>query len=94
MASQSGVDVRVMIPGKPDKSYVYYTTYSYMGELLDAGIKVYIYDGFIHAKTLVCDGDISTIGTTNIDIRSFQLHFEINAVMYGEKRRRNVTGFL
>ena len=85
MASQSGVDVRVMIPGKPDKSYVYYTTYSYMGELLDAGIKVYIYDGFIHAKTLVCDGDISTIGTTNIDIRSFQLHFEINAVMYGEK---------
>lgn len=85
VAAKAGIDVRVMLPGKPDKKYVYYTSYSYIGELLDAGIRVFLYDGFIHAKTLVCDGEISTIGTTNIDIRSFQLHFEINAILYGRK---------
>lgn len=81
-AARSGVDVRVMIPSVPDKKYVYYTTISYMDELLEAGIKVYLYPGFIHSKTLVCDDEVCTIGTTNIDIRSFLLHFEINAFMY------------
>lgn len=81
-AAQSGVDVRIMIPGMPDKRYVYYSTESYIGELLDAGIKVYKYNGFIHAKTVCVDDDVCTIGTTNIDIRSFQLHFEINAFIY------------
>lgn len=81
-AAQSGVDVRVMLPGMPDKKYVYYTTMSYMGELLDAGVKVYLYPGFIHSKTLTVDGRISTIGSTNIDIRSFRLLFELNAFMY------------
>lgn len=85
MAAQSGVDVRVMIPGIPDKPYVYYTTISFVGELLDAGIKVYLHPGFIHAKTLVVDDEIATIGTTNIDTRSFVLHFEINAFMYDQK---------
>lgn len=85
MAAQSGVDVRVMIPGIPDKPYVYYATLSFVGELLDAGIKVYLHPGFIHAKTLVVDDEIATIGTTNIDTRSFVLHFEINAFMYDEK---------
>jgi len=81
-AAQSGVDVRVMIPSVPDKMYVYYTTLSYMDELLEAGVRVYLYPGFIHSKTLVCDDEICTIGTTNIDVRSFLLHFEINAFMY------------
>lgn len=81
-AAQSGVDVRVMLPGMPDKKYVYHTTMSYMGELLDAGVKVYLYPGFIHSKTLTVDGRISTIGSTNIDIRSFRLLFELNAFMY------------
>lgn len=85
MAAQSGVDVRVMIPGAPDKPYVYYTTMSYMGELLDAGIRVFLYPGFIHSKTIVADDALTTIGTTNIDIRSFVLHFEINAFLYGEQ---------
>ena len=83
-AAQSGVDVRVMIPSVPDKMYVYYTTLSYMDELLEAGVKVYLYPGFIHSKTLVCDDEICTIGSTNIDVRSFLLHFEINAFMYSE----------
>lgn len=84
-AAESGVDVRVMIPAVPDKKYVYYTTMSYMDELLCAGVKVYMYPGFIHSKTLVCDDEVSTIGTTNIDTRSFQLHFEINAFMYSRE---------
>lgn len=87
-AAEAGVDVRVMIPGTPDKLYVYYTTLSYMGELLSAGAKVYLYPGFIHAKSIAVDDEISTIGTTNIDIRSFQLHFELNAFMYDEKTCR------
>ena len=82
LASKSGVDVRVVIPGIPDKKYVYYSTESYIGELLSSGIRVYKYNGFIHAKMVVVDEDVVTIGTTNIDIRSFQLHFEANAFIY------------
>ncbi len=81
-AADSGVDVRLMLPGKPDKLYVYYSSLSYLDEMLRAGIKVYLYDGFIHSKTIVTDDKLSTIGTTNIDIRSFQLHFETNAFFY------------
>lgn len=82
MAADSGIDVRIMIPGKPDKSYVYYTSFSYLDEMLNAGVKIYLHKGFIHSKTMVVDDKIATIGTTNIDIRSFQLHFELNAFMY------------
>lgn len=84
-AAKSGVDVRLMIPGIPDKKYVYYSSFSYLEEMLLAGVKVYLYDGFIHSKTMVVDDKISTIGTTNIDIRSFQLHFELNAFFYSDK---------
>ncbi len=82
LASRSGVDVRVIIPGLPDKRYVYYSTESYIGELISAGVRVYKYKGFIHAKMMSVDEGVCTIGTTNIDIRSFQLHFEINAFIY------------
>ncbi len=85
MAADSGVDVRLMLPGKPDKPYVYYTSFSYLEEMLNAGIKVYLHPGFIHSKTMVVDDKTSTIGTTNIDIRSFQLHFELNAFMYSSE---------
>lgn len=85
LAAKSGVDVRIMIPGIPDKSYVYYTTYSFIGELLDAGVRVYTYPGFLHSKTMSQDADMVTIGTSNMDIRSFQLHFEINAFIYDTK---------
>lgn len=84
-AAESGIDVRVMIPGTPDKRYVYYTTMSYVRELIAAGVKVYLYSGFIHSKCMIVDNEITTIGTTNIDIRSFQLHFELNAFMYDER---------
>ena len=84
LAAKSGVDVRLMIPGVPDKKYVYHNTLSYVGDVLGSGVKVYQYPGFLHAKTIVCDDDIVTIGTTNIDSRSFTLHFEINAFIYDD----------
>lgn len=83
IAALSGVDVRVMIPNKPDHIFVYWATYSYIGELLEAGAKVYIYEnGFIHAKTIIVDEEIGSVGTANIDMRSFRLNFEVNAFIY------------
>ena len=83
IAAMSGVDVRVMIPCKPDHPFVYWATYSYIGDLLEAGAKCYTYDnGFLHAKGMVVDGVVSCYGTANMDIRSFCLNFEVNAVIY------------
>ena len=86
LAAQSGVDVRVMIPGIPDKKYVYHTTMSYMEELLGSNVRVYQYPGFIHSKTITVDDKLLTVGTTNIDIRSFKLLFEINSFMYSQEK--------
>lgn len=86
IASRSGIDVRIMIPCKPDHPFVYWATYSYVGELVAAGAKCYVYNnGFLHAKTLTVDGLVSTVGTANMDIRSFELNFEVNAVIYSER---------
>ena len=83
MAAQSGVDVRVMIPCKPDHIFVYWATYSFAGELIKSGCRVFIYDGgFLHAKTVVCDDEVSSVGSCNFDIRSFKLNFETNAFVY------------
>ncbi len=83
MAVLSGVDVRLMIPKKPDYKLVYWASYSYLGELLRVGMKCYLYEkGFLHAKTIVVDGKAASVGTANIDIRSFRLDFEVNAVIY------------
>ncbi|OCS84498.1 cardiolipin synthase [Caryophanon tenue] len=83
IASLSGIDVRIMIPNKPDHMFVYWATYSYVGQLLEAGAKIYHYDrGFIHAKMIVVDDEVCTVGTANIDLRSFKLNFEINAFIY------------
>ncbi|MFP3338713.1 phospholipase D-like domain-containing protein, partial [Micrococcus sp. SIMBA_131] len=78
--------VRLMIPNKPDHPFVYWATYSYVGELLKAGARIYIYqNGFIHAKTITVDREISSVGTANIDVRSFRLNFEVNAFIYDEE---------
>jgi cardiolipin synthase len=83
IAASSGIDVRIMIPCKPDHPFVYWATYWYCGELLQYGVKVYTYEnGFLHAKTLVVDGVVSSVGTANFDVRSFKLNFECNAVIY------------
>ena len=83
MAAQSGVDVRVMIPCKPDHPFVYWATHSFAGELIASGGKVFIYEkGFLHAKTMVVDGEVATVGSANFDRRSFRLNFESNAFIY------------
>ncbi|WP_120188471.1 cardiolipin synthase [Ammoniphilus oxalaticus] len=83
IAALSGVDTRIMIPNKPDHPFVYWATLSNAGELLKAGVKVYLYEkGFIHAKMVVADDAIASVGTANIDPRSFRLNFEVNAFLY------------
>ena len=83
VAALSGLDVRIIIPGNPDHFFVYWASMSYLGELLEAGVKCYQYEkGFIHAKSLFIDGLVSSMGTANMDIRSFDLNFEINAFLF------------
>ncbi|WNY24022.1 Major cardiolipin synthase ClsA [Methanimicrococcus hongohii] len=83
IACLSGIDVRIEIPNKADHPFVYWATYSYLGDLIRLGAKGYIYNkGFIHSKTAVFDGEVTTIGTANWDIRSFKLNFETNAFIY------------
>jgi len=82
-ASLRGVDVRLLVPGKPDKKIIKYASRSYFRELLYAGCRIYEYKkGFVHAKTMTADGEIGIIGTANMDMRSFQLNFEVCAVCY------------
>ena len=83
LAARSGVDVRVVIPCKPDHPFVFWANHSYLGDLLAAGVRGYTYnDGFIHSKASVFDGLAASVGTANWDIRSFKLNFETNAFVY------------
>ncbi|MGM0396074.1 MAG: cardiolipin synthase [Bacillota bacterium] len=83
IAGLSGLDVRVMIPNKPDHPFVYWAGLSYIGELLEAGVRFYTYErGFLHSKVVITDDFVSSVGTANLDIRSFKLNFEINAFIY------------
>lgn len=83
IAALSGIDVKIMIPNKPDHLFVHWASYSYLGEVLACGAKCYTYEkGFLHAKTIVIDDEICSVGTANFDIRSFTLNFEVNAFIY------------
>lgn len=85
VALLSGKTVELMIPCKPDHMFVYWATLYYAAELLQMGAKVYIYQkGFLHAKGIVMDEDVYCYGTANMDIRSFRLNYEINAIVYGK----------
>ncbi len=92
LAGLSDLDVRVMIPSKPDHPFVYWASLSYMGELLQAGVRFYIYEkGFLHSKLVLMDDFVSTVGTANMDIRSFKLNFEVNAFLYDEDINSKLT---
>ena len=92
IACLSGVDVRIMIPNKPDHLFVYWATYSNIGLLLKAGARVYLYEnGFIHSKQIVVDDQVSTVGTANIDVRSFRLNFEVNAFIYDREKSHELA---
>lgn len=92
IAGLSGVDVRVVLPNKPDHPFVYWAGMSYIGELLKAGVKFYTYEkGFLHSKVVIMDDFVSSVGTANLDIRSFKLNFEVNAFIYDEAINLKLT---
>lgn len=95
-AAMSGVDVRLMIPFKSDSTLTYWCTRSYIEELLDAGVRVFHYKkGFNHSKVIVTDGLISSVGTANMDLRSFEQNFELNLIIYDRNvSKKLATDFL
>lgn len=83
-AAKRGVDVKLIVPSRPDKRTVFAVTKSYYRELIEGGVAIYEYTpGFIHAKTFVSDGDTAVVGSINLDYRSLYLHFECAAMLYG-----------
>lgn len=87
IAALSGIDVKIMIPANPDHPFVYWAALSYLDALADAGVKCYKYhNGFVHSKLVLIDGLASSVGTANIDIRSFKLNFEINAFIFDREK--------
>ncbi|MDR0693833.1 MAG: cardiolipin synthase [Prevotellaceae bacterium] len=90
-ASLSGVDVRLIIPARSDSKLVYSGTRSYFSELLEAGIKIYLFQkGFNHSKVMMVDGYFAAVGSANMDIRSFEHNFEIISLIYDEEVTRKL----
>lgn len=84
IAIKSGVEVRIMVPKIPDKKTVYMATLSYLKEMSELGAKIYLYNGFLHSKTLLIDDNKLSIGTCNTDNRSFRLNFENTVLIYSK----------
>lgn len=81
-----GIDVRIIVPGLSDAITAKWGTNSYIEELVEAGVKIYFYKaGFIHSKVIVVDGVFSSVGTANLDFRSLETNFEVNAMIYDEE---------
>ncbi|WP_281884548.1 cardiolipin synthase [Paenibacillus sp. YYML68] len=90
-AATSGVDVRIIFPEVPDSRIVNHASLSYMEELMQAGVRFYAYQkGFIHAKVMIVDQLLATVGTANLDMRSFYNNFEINAVLFDRDSIRHL----
>ncbi len=93
-SAMGGVDVRIIIPEKSDAYFTALCTKSYIKEMLTAGVKFYFYQpGFLHSKMMVVDDEVCTIGTTNIDFRSFEQNFEVNAFVYDEQKAIELKGY-
>ncbi len=91
VAVRSGIEVNIMIPCMPDHPCVYWATYSYIGDMVMAGAKCYTYNnGFLHSKGIIVDGKVFCYGTANMDIRSFALNFEVNAVVYDSQKAKEM----
>lgn len=87
IAAKSGIEVNIMFPCKPDHPFVYWATYSYIGDMIMAGARCYRYDnGFLHSKGIAVDSKAFCYGTANMDIRSFALNFEVNATVYDREK--------
>lgn len=84
-AAMAGVDVRILCPRRSDARFTEWASRSYLREVYEAGVKVYLYQaGFLHSKTMVCDDSLTTCGSTNVDFRSFENNFEANVFIYDE----------
>ena len=82
-AALAGVDVRIMIPARADTWITHLGSLSYLDDIMRAGVRIYLYQkGFLHSKLMVSDDTLSTVGSTNMDFRSFEHNFEVNAFMY------------
>ena len=91
MASESGIDVRIVTPNYPDKPQVHEVTRSNYEDLIQAGVKIYEFTpGFVHSKMFLSDDERAIVGTTNLDYRSFFLHFELSVAFYGSSVIRDV----
>lgn len=90
-AALSGVDVHLMMTGHPDKELPFWTAQTYFKSLLSAGVNIYMYQkGFLHSKVIIVDDLISTVGSCNMDIRSFHINYEVNAVIYDKAISENL----
>lgn len=92
IAALSGLDVKIIVPRDWDKFYVKLAAMPYISDLTKNGIQFYHYKGFIHSKMFVIDGEIASIGSTNVDTRSFSLHFELNAFFYSKEFGKTAEG--
>ena len=82
-AALSGIDVRILLPFKSDSRFVLWATFGYISTLLEAGIRVFLFQGgFNHSKIMMIDGNLATVGSANMDIRSFEDSFEVAAFIY------------
>lgn len=92
VAALGGVSVKLLVPGTSDSVIVNTAAFSYYDELLRAGVEIFLYrKGFVHAKTLVADRKLAVVGTANMDYRSFDLNFEVNAIVYDEEVSRELA---
>lgn len=94
IAKESGVDVRIMIPNKPDHPFIYRATQYFAQVIMKYDIDVFIYEGgFLHSKVLIMDDDVSIVGSANQDIRSYKLNFEASAVMYDQSINHDLANY-
>jgi cardiolipin synthase A/B len=84
VAALGGVEIKILFPGRFDHYIVYQASQTYLRELIKYGAKIYFYDkkAFVHSKVITIDGEISSVGTANMDIRSYMLNYEVNTVIY------------
>ena len=85
MACQKGIKVKILVPGISDSKMVDAAARAYYTEILEHGAEIYLYNkGFVHAKTMVVDASLAVVGSANMDYRSFDLNFEVNAMLYSK----------
>ena len=91
IAALNGIDVRIILPYRSDAPLTLFSTYSYLDQMFKAGVKIYLYqEGFIHSKMTIID-DFAFIGSSNMDFRSFNQNFELNAAIYDSEVTNNLT---